>query len=109
MLHILNLCSTSGRTDSSTALTYRQPQDRKSFRQDLIYHATTHTQLLEAGKAGLPTIQSIDPVKWWNCCEPFHRVFTVARPKSPILTVMSSVRKISEMLLSEDKSCNFGC
>ena len=41
------------------------------------------------------TIQRMDPVGCWNWCEPLQRVFTVARPKSPIFTaVMSSVRKM---------------
>lgn len=40
-------------------------------------------------------IQSIEPVGWLNCCDPSQRVFTVASPKSPILTVKSSCKKIS--------------
>lgn len=41
------------------------------------------------------TIHRMDPLGCSTCLEPLHRAFTVARPKSPILTVQPSCRKIS--------------
>ena len=41
------------------------------------------------------TIHRIDPVGCFWLSVPLHPVFTVARPKSPILTVESSCKKIS--------------
>lgn len=41
------------------------------------------------------TIQRMDPLGCSTCWEPVHRAFTVAKPKSPILTVQPSWRKIS--------------
>lgn len=37
----------------------------------------------------------MDPLGCSTCWEPLHRDFTVAKPKSPILTVQPSWRKIS--------------
>lgn len=47
------------------------------------------------GKPGPLTIHKMDPLGCSTCCEPLHRDLTVARPKSPILTVQPSCRKIS--------------
>lgn len=41
------------------------------------------------------TIQRMDPLGCSTCWEPLHRDFTVAKPKSPILTVQPSWIKIS--------------
>ena len=41
------------------------------------------------------TIHRIDPVGCFWLSVPLHPVFTVAKPKSPILTVESSCKKIS--------------
>lgn len=47
------------------------------------------------------TIQSMEPLGCSTCCDPLQRVFTVARPKSPIFTVNPSCRKMSEDYVKE--------